>query len=105
VETLHLDEVQHGITAADSDEVMRFLADHSIRLNVCPTSNIRLARVADISSHPVRKLYDAGIHVTLNSDDILVFNQSVSEEYLNLYEAGMFSAEELDGIRVRAFRG
>jgi adenosine deaminase len=105
VETLQLDEVQHGITAAESEEVMRFLADHSIRLNVCPTSNIRLARVADIAAHPVRKLYDAGIHVTLNSDDILVFNQSVSEEYLNLYEAGMFSAEELDGIRVRAFRG
>jgi hypothetical protein len=46
VEVLELDEVQHGIAAADSTAVMRFLADHQITLNICPTSNILLGRVA-----------------------------------------------------------
>lgn len=104
VEVLDLDEVQHGISAAQSPEVMQWLADHRIRLNVCPTSNLRLARISHMAAHPIRQLVDAGVHVTINSDDLLVFNQSVSEEYLNLYEAGVLTAEELNEIRKRAFR-
>ena len=104
VEVLQLHEVQHGIAAANSGEVMRWLADHQIRLNVCPTSNLRLARVQKMSLHPIRELFGAGIHVTVNSDDILVFDNTVSDEYLNLYKAGVLSAADLDQIRLRAFR-
>jgi adenosine deaminase len=99
VETLELDEVQHGIAAAESPAVMRFLADHQIRLNVCPTSNILLGRVARLQDHPIRKLFDAGVKVTVNSDDAIVFGVGVSEEFLSLYQAGLFTAAELDLIR------
>ena len=99
VEVLHLDEVHHGISAASSQEVMRFLEKNNIQLNVCPTSNVRLNTVESLKVHPIRILFDHGIRVTLNSDDILVFNQSVSEEYLSLYRAGLFTPEELDIIR------
>nr|WP_167521172.1 adenosine deaminase [Paenibacillus timonensis] len=100
VEELELDEVHHGIAAARSVSVMNWLADHHIRLNVCPTSNI-LLRVADsYARHPLRKLYDYGVPVTINTDDLLIFNQSVSQEYLNLYQSGLMTAEELDLIRV-----
>ena len=99
VEVLDLDEVQHGIGAAESVEVMRWLAEHQIRLNVCPTSNVMLSGVSDLTSHPIRALYDNGVPVTINTDDLMIFGQSVSEEYRNLYRAGVFSAEELDDIR------
>ena len=66
VEELELDEVQHGFAAAESPAVMRFLADHHIRLNLCPTSNVMLGHVESIESHPIRRLYDAGIRVTVN---------------------------------------
>ncbi len=99
VETLELDEVHHGISAASSQEVMRFLERNDIQLNVCPTSNVRLNTVVSLKVHPIRTLFDHGIRVTINSDDILVFNQSVSEEYLSLYRAGLFTPEELDIIR------
>jgi adenosine deaminase len=59
VEELELDEVQHDIAAADSPAVMRFLADHRIRLNICPTSNLMFSRVGTLASHPIRKLFDA----------------------------------------------
>jgi adenosine deaminase len=100
VEVLELDEVQHGIAAAQSPAVMRFLADHKIRLNICPTSNIKLGRVASMAEHPIRKLFDAGIKVTVNSDDALIFGASVSDEFLSLYRAGVFTAAELDVIRL-----
>ncbi len=108
VEMLELDQVQHGIAASESEEVMRWLADNKIILNVCPTSNVMLCRVASMAKHPVRKLYDHGIKVTINTDDLMVFNQSVSQEYINLYKAGVLSIEALDDIRqngLRAFEG
>lgn len=103
VEELELDEVQHGIAAAESTAVMRFLADNRIRLNVCPTSNVMLGRVESLERHPIRNLYDAGINVTVNADDCLVFGKSVSEEFLGLYQAGVFTANELDKVRLNGF--
>jgi adenosine deaminase len=99
VEVLDLDEVQHGIGAAESVEVMRWLSENQTQLNVCPTSNVMLDAVPDLASHPIRILFDNGVPVTINTDDLMIFGQSVSEEYRNLYRAGVFSAEELDDIR------
>ena len=100
VEELELDEVQHGIAAAQSPAVMRFLADHRIRLNICPTSNVMLGRVDSLANHPIRTLFDAGVIVTVNTDDLLVFGASVSEEFVRLHQAGLFSAAELNQIRL-----
>ena len=99
VEVLELDEVQHGIGAAESVEVMRWLSENQVQLNVCPTSNVMLDAVPDLTLHPIRILFDNGVSVTINTDDLMIFSQSVSEEYRNLYRAGVFSAEELDCIR------
>ena len=99
VEELDLDEVQHGIRAIHDENVVRFLADHRIRLNITPSSNILLGRVPSMSSHPIGRLYRNGVDVTINSDDILIFDSDVSKEYLRLYESGCLSAEELDDIR------
>ena len=105
VEVLDLDEVQHGIAAAESVEVMRWLSENQIRLNVCPTSNVMLDGVPELAAHPIRILFDNGVPVTINTDDLMIFGQSVSEEYRNLYQAGVFSAEELDDIRRASVTG
>lgn len=105
VEVLELDEVQHGIAAVESVEVMQWLSQNQIQLNVCPTSNVMLSAVPNLASHPIRILYDNGVPVTINTDDLIIFGQSVSEEYLNLYKAGVFSAQELDEIRVATLNG
>ena len=99
VECLELDEVQHGIAAAEDPAVVRFLADHHIRLNVTPSSNYLLGRVGDWKTHPIAKLYRSGVDVTVNSDDVLIFDSDVSKEYLRLYQSGCLLAEELDDIR------
>ena len=104
VEILELDEVQHGIAAAESTAVMHWLADNRIRLNVCPTSNVMLGAVTDLESHPIRALYDHGVDVTVNTDDLMIFGQSVSDEYLNLYRAGVFTPDELEKIRLGSLR-
>lgn len=99
VEVLELDAVQHGIAAAKSTDVMKWLAEKKIPLNICPTSNVVLELAPSIKAHPIRVLFDHGVNVTVNSDDVILFGQSVSQEFLNLFNAGVFSADELDGIR------
>ena len=104
VELLKLDEVQHGIGAAASEEVMHWLAENDIQLNVCPTSNVMLDAVSELAVHPIRVLYDNGVRVSVNTDDLMIFGQSVSDEYRNLYRAGVFSAQELEEIRRASLR-
>ncbi|WP_216083774.1 hypothetical protein [Paenibacillus riograndensis] len=104
VEGLELQEVHHGIAAARSPQIMRWLSDHNIQLNVCPTSNIMLGVAENYGRHPIRKLYDFGIPVTINTDDLLIFNQSVSQEYMNLYKSGSITAEELNEIRLTGLK-
>jgi adenosine deaminase len=103
VETLELDEVQHGVAAGASPQVMAALARVGVRLNLCPTSNLKLGRVRSLAEHPIRRLYDAGVRVTLNTDDPLIFGCTLSGEFLALYRAGVMTAKELDAIRLAAF--
>ena len=99
VECLELDEIQHGIAAVNDSSVIHFLVDHGIRLNITPSSNYLLGRVKDLKSHPIAELYRSGADVTINSDDVLIFDSDVSKEYLRLYQSGCLTAEELDDIR------
>lgn len=99
VNLLHLQEVQHGIAAIQDEGVIDFLVERGIRLNITPTSNILLKRVAGINTHPIGQLYRKGVNVTINSDDVLIFDSDVSKEYLRLYQSGCLTAEELNDIR------
>lgn len=99
VELLKLSEVHHGIASAKSKEVMKWLSNHKIQLNVCPSSNVMLKRVPSYSEHPIKELFDNGIPVTINTDDLLIFDSTVSEEYLKLYNNKVFSVADLENIR------
>ena len=101
VELLGLDEVHHGIAAATSKEVMRFLADNKIQLNVCPSSNVMLGYAKSYKEYPIRTLYENGVKVTINTDDLLLFDSSIENEYLRLYRAGALGLEELNDIRMQ----
>lgn len=100
VELLGLDAVQHGIGAAGSPQVMTWLAERGTILNVSPASNIVLRRAESYARHPLRILYDHGVKVTLSTDDVLLFDAGNSEQFLELYNCGAFSPEELDEIRM-----
>lgn len=99
VKLLHLDEVQHGVAAVQDESAVDFLLKNRIRLNITPSSNVLLGRVPDMARHPIAQLYQKGVDVTINSDDVLIFDSDVSKEYMRLYQSGCLTAEELDDIR------
>ncbi|WBW96799.1 hypothetical protein [Oceanirhabdus sp. W0125-5] len=99
IEVLELDEVQHGIGASTDDYLLDFIKERDIRLNICPSSNFILGAVSDMKSYPIRKLFDKGLNLSINTDDLLLFDSGVSEEFLYLYNHGVLDADELNEIR------
>lgn len=99
IKTLKLDMVQHGITIVNDEKIMKYALRKKVVFNICPTSNLLLSRVTCINDHPIRKMYDFGLKVTINTDDKLLFENSLYKEYQLLYKAKVFSIEELDKIR------
>ena len=104
IEILNPDEIQHGITGAKDDYLIEMIKERNIRLNICPTSNVILGAVKDYKYHPIKKLFLNGVKVTINSDDLLIFNKSVSEEYLILYKNNVLGFDELNEIRETGLR-
>ncbi|MEH1094416.1 adenosine deaminase [Micromonospora sp. CPCC 205739] len=78
---LGAERIGHGISAAQDPELLAYLAEHRIALEVCPTSNIRTRAVAHLDEHPLRRLVDAGVLVTINSDDPPMFGTTLNDEY------------------------
>ena len=64
------------------------LAEHQIPLEICPTSNVFTAIYPDLAHHPIRRLYEAGVMVTLNSDDPSFFGANLLNEYMSLHALG-----------------
>lgn len=100
IKDLKPDEIQHGIQACDHQELIRYLIDNNIVLHICPSSNFALGAVSQMEEHPISKLHRNGVKVTVNTDDLLIFDSSVSQEYIKLFENKVLTAEELDEIRL-----
>jgi adenosine deaminase len=75
------ERIGHGIRAIDDPVLVRHLRDHQIPLEVCLTSNVCTWAIAAMEAHPLRKLYDAGVPITLSTDDPGVFRCNLPAEY------------------------
>lgn len=100
---LNPDELQHGINAVNSEKTIDLILERNIQLNICPQSNLSLGAVKNIQTHPIKKLFDKGIKVTVNTDDLILFNATVTDELYHLYKNNIFSFDELEIIRKNAF--
>lgn len=99
VDKLQLDEIQHGLSIINNSDLINKIKDKNIQVNLCPTSNYMLGRVKKYS-YPLRELLDKGIKVTINTDDLLLFNKSISKIFMDLYKTNLFTKEELNQLRL-----
>jgi adenosine deaminase len=75
------ERIGHGIKAVEDEALLVELRDLGIPLEVCPTSNVVLGNVTSYDDHPLLRLIEAGVTVTLNSDDPAMFHSNLLEEY------------------------
>lgn len=84
--SLGVTRIGHGIRAAEDPDLLRELAGRRITLEVCPGSNVALGAVAGWQSHPIARIADAGVRVTVSTDDPPFFHTTLSHEYQMLAE-------------------
>jgi adenosine deaminase len=96
--TLPVTRISHGVRATEDPELVRELADRGIVLEACPTSNVATGVYKGYETHPLRDLYEAGVKVTLGSDDPPYFGASIGGEYAVARERLGFEEGELRSI-------
>jgi adenosine deaminase len=81
LDALPVGRIGHGVRAVENPDLVRRIAGEGIVLEVCPRSNVALGVVPDLESHPLPQLLEAGVKVTINSDDPSFFRTSLQDEY------------------------
>lgn len=104
VHDLGAERIGHGTSAAADPALLAHLAEHEIALEVCPTSNVRTQQVVSIEAHPVRRMLDHGVSVTLATDDPPMFGATLEGEYLAVATTLGLRREEVAAIAANGVR-
>ncbi len=81
LDKLGADRIQHGVRAVEDPDLVERLVERGVCLDVCPTSNVLLSVVPSLGEHPLPRLVAAGVRVSINADDPLLFGPGLLEEY------------------------
>lgn len=95
IEMLGAERIGHGIKIINDPDLMAWVRDREVPLEICLTSNVKTQTVPSLSEHPVRKLYDYGIRISLNTDDPALCDTTLSRELLLAAENFNFTLEEI----------
>ncbi len=96
--------IGHGISLGQDPELMQYCVDHQIPLELCPTSNVQTKVVASYEAHPIRDFVDAGVPVTVNTDNRLFSRTTVTDELLLAHTRCGVSAKDLREVALNGFR-
>jgi adenosine deaminase len=95
IRDLHAKRIGHGIGACDDKNLLQHMKDNHITFEMCPISNHQTAAWADTATHPIKRLLEQGVPVTLNSDDPTVQNTTLNDEYKTAVETMGMSFDQL----------
>jgi adenosine deaminase len=99
---LRVQRIAHGVRAIEDPSLVRELAASGVALDVCPTSNVLLSATPSLQTHPIRALQEAGVAVTVSSDDPLPFETTITTELALLHRYRAFSLAELGQMTLLA---
>lgn len=103
VEDLRVSRIGHGVRAIEDPRVVDLLIDRDVTLEVCPGSNVFLGVYPDLKDHPIDRLREAGVRVTVSTDDPPFFRTTLQKEYSDLattfgWDAGVFTQLNRDAM-------
>ncbi|MEW6456662.1 MAG: adenosine deaminase [Acidobacteriota bacterium] len=95
IKKLGVERIGHGVRVYEDFQLMSLLKERQIPLEMCVLSNVKTGICASVDVHPIRKYFEDGLMVTVNSDDPTMFNTSLTQEYLLLAQKLNFTLEEI----------
>lgn len=98
------ERIGHALSAIDDPELMDEMKERGVPLELNPTSNVRTGVCASFAAHPLRRYFERGLLVTLNSDDPAFFGSDVASEYLLAHTEQAFTREELRQLAANSVR-
>jgi adenosine deaminase len=104
LDLLGAERIDHGVRAIEDPELVKRLAKEQIPLTVCPLSNVKLRVFPSLAEHSLRRLLDAGLRVTINSDDPAYFGGYVTENYLAAQRALDLDRDRVHRLAANGFR-
>jgi adenosine deaminase len=93
---LDMQRIAHGVRVVEDPALVTHLSQAGVVLDVCPTSNVRTGLAPSVAAHPIRALHEAGVRVTVSSDDPLPLATTVTEELVHLLSPALVGGEEGD---------
>jgi adenosine deaminase len=102
IHSLRVDRIGHGTRAGEDDELLDYLVEHQIPVEMCPISNVCTGVVTSYAEHPVRQFFKRGVDICINTDDPKMFGNSLAEEYQMLVEKKGFTPGEIKELVLRA---
>jgi aminodeoxyfutalosine deaminase len=97
------ERIGHGLSVAQDPELLEVLAHKQVPVEICVSSNLRTGVCSEVGEHPLKKFFDAGLMVTLNTDDPAMFQTSLCKEYELAVEGFGFSRDQLRELARNSF--
>jgi adenosine deaminase len=86
---LGAERIGHGVRAIEDTSLVNYLVENRIPLEVCPTSNLHTGIYPSYEAHPVKALLEAGVPITINSDDPTFFGTTLTDEFIHVHSVGV----------------
>ncbi|HJR53208.1 MAG TPA: adenosine deaminase [Gemmatimonadota bacterium] len=96
--------IGHGVRLREDEDLVEYVRDHRIPLEMCPTSNVQTGAVDSIEEHPIREYFDRGLRVTVNTDNRLMSNTTMTREIELLADHLGFDLEEIKKLLLNGFK-
>jgi adenosine deaminase len=96
--------IGHGVRLREHGDLLNYVNDHRIPLEMCPSSNVQTGSVTGLAAHPLRFYFDVGLRVTVNTDNRLVTDTSLTKELMLIHRELGFSLDELCLVLVQGFK-
>lgn len=96
--------IGHGVRLREDPDLLEYVRDHRIPLEMCPTSNVQTGAVDSIEEHPIREYFDRGVRVTVNTDNRLMSDTTMTGEIELLVERLGFDLEEIKKLLLNGFK-
>ena len=98
VHDIGVERIDHGICLLDDRALLDEVVERRIALTMCPTSNVSIGLVDSVADHPIMRMRDAGVTVTVNSDNAEMFGIDLTDEFCNLRDAFGLSMADIEDL-------